>query len=176
MDERTAILPYGKQRCSRSRSPSRAGRACCCSTSPPPACPGGRAAHDPRIVAALPPTCPVLLIEHDMELVFQFAARISVLVNGAMFGRARPRRSRAIRASRRSISARPPMADLLQVEELSAGYGEALVLSDIIFHRSPTGSRLALLGRNGTGKTTLINSLLGLTTHRSGASGSAGAT
>jgi ABC-type branched-subunit amino acid transport system ATPase component len=27
----------------------------------------------------------VLLIEHDMELVFQFAQRISVLVNGALF-------------------------------------------------------------------------------------------
>jgi branched-chain amino acid transport system ATP-binding protein len=59
------------------------------------------------------------------------------------------------------------MADLLQVEGLSAGYGEALVLSDISFTLAD-GQSLALLGRNGTGKTTLINSLLGLTTHRSG--------
>ena len=59
------------------------------------------------------------------------------------------------------------MADLLQVEALSAGYGEALVLSDISFTLAD-GQSLALLGRNGTGKTTLINSLLGLTTHRAG--------
>ena len=37
------------------------------------------------IVAALPQDVTVLLIEHDMDLVFQFAKRISVLVNGGLF-------------------------------------------------------------------------------------------
>ena len=37
------------------------------------------------IVAALPRDVSVLLIEHDMDLVFSFADRISVLVNGALF-------------------------------------------------------------------------------------------
>jgi branched-chain amino acid transport system ATP-binding protein len=37
------------------------------------------------IVAELPPDVTVLLIEHDMDLVFRFAQRISVLVNGALF-------------------------------------------------------------------------------------------
>ena len=59
------------------------------------------------------------------------------------------------------------MADLLQVEALFAGYGEAVVLSDIGFSLAD-GQSLALLGRNGTGKTTLINSIVGLTTHKSG--------
>ena len=49
------------------------------------------------------------------------------------------------------------MADLLAIEKLSAGYGEAVVLG-----RRPLslaeGQSLALLGRNGMGKTTLINS------------------
>jgi branched-chain amino acid transport system ATP-binding protein len=35
-------------------------------------------------VAALPRDVTVFLIEHDMDLVFSFADRISVLVNGAM--------------------------------------------------------------------------------------------
>src|SRR5260370_1120552 len=36
-------------------------------------------------VAALPADVTVLLIEHDMDIVFSFADRISVLVNGAVF-------------------------------------------------------------------------------------------
>ena len=59
------------------------------------------------------------------------------------------------------------MSDLLQVEALSAGYGEAVVLSDISFGVAD-GQALALLGRNGTGKTTLINTLVGLTTQHAG--------
>jgi branched-chain amino acid transport system ATP-binding protein len=59
------------------------------------------------------------------------------------------------------------MAELLRLEGLSAGYGEAVVLSDINLALAH-GQSMALLGRNGTGKTTLVNSLLGLTTHKSG--------
>ena len=59
------------------------------------------------------------------------------------------------------------MADLLEVENLSAGYGEAVVLSGIDL-RIREGQSLALLGRNGTGKTTLINTLVGLTTLKAG--------
>ncbi len=59
------------------------------------------------------------------------------------------------------------MADLLQVEGLSSGYGEAVVLAGISFG-IPDGQSLALLGRNGTGKTTLINTIVGLTRHRAG--------
>jgi branched-chain amino acid transport system ATP-binding protein len=59
------------------------------------------------------------------------------------------------------------MAELLRVDGLSAGYGEAVVLSDISMAIAD-GQSLALLGRNGTGKTTLITSLLGLTTYKSG--------
>jgi len=59
------------------------------------------------------------------------------------------------------------MPDLLRIEHLSAGYGEAVVLSDISLSLAE-GRALALLGRNGTGKTTLINSVVGVTTYFSG--------
>jgi len=54
------------------------------------------------------------------------------------------------------------MADLLAIENLRAGYGEAVVLPDMSL-RIAQGEVLALLGRNGTGKTTLINSIVGVT-------------
>jgi branched-chain amino acid transport system ATP-binding protein len=54
------------------------------------------------------------------------------------------------------------MPDLLTIEGLRAGYGEAVVLPNLSL-RLPDGEVLALLGRNGTGKTTLINSIVGVT-------------
>jgi branched-chain amino acid transport system ATP-binding protein len=54
------------------------------------------------------------------------------------------------------------MSDLLAVESLRAGYGEAVVLPGLSL-RLVEGEVLALLGRNGTGKTTLINSIVGIT-------------
>ena len=59
------------------------------------------------------------------------------------------------------------MPELLAIERLCAGYGEAIVLSDISF-RLDEGQSLALLGRNGMGKTTLVNSIVGVTRYRSG--------
>ncbi|WP_407179567.1 ABC transporter ATP-binding protein [Bradyrhizobium sp. STM 3562] len=54
------------------------------------------------------------------------------------------------------------MPDLLAIKSLRAGYGEAIVLPDMSL-RLPEGQVLAVLGRNGTGKTTLINSIVGVT-------------
>ena len=59
------------------------------------------------------------------------------------------------------------MAELLRVQGLTAGYGEAVVIEDIAFSLGEARA-LALLGRNGTGKTTLITSLVGVTRYRSG--------
>jgi branched-chain amino acid transport system ATP-binding protein len=51
---------------------------------------------------------------------------------------------------------------LLDVDGLTCGHGDAVVLSDVSFSLAP-GRSLALLGRNGTGKTTLIDTLVGVT-------------
>jgi branched-chain amino acid transport system ATP-binding protein len=60
------------------------------------------------------------------------------------------------------------MAELLSLDRLKAGYGEAVVLAEISL-KLEQGQSLALLGRNGMGKTTLINSIVGVTRYRSGA-------
>jgi len=59
------------------------------------------------------------------------------------------------------------MSEVLRIEHLSAGYGEAVVLSDLSLS-VPRQSALAVLGRNGTGKTTLLNSIIGHTRRRAG--------
>ena len=59
------------------------------------------------------------------------------------------------------------MAELLAIDRLSAGYGEAVVLTEISLSIAE-GQSLALLGRNGMGKTTLINSIVGVTRYRGG--------
>jgi branched-chain amino acid transport system ATP-binding protein len=60
------------------------------------------------------------------------------------------------------------MPELLRLDHLSAGYGEAVVLSGISLALKE-GESLALLGRNGMGKTTLVNSIIGVTRYSGGA-------
>ena len=54
------------------------------------------------------------------------------------------------------------MAELLAVKGVHAGYGNAAVLEDISFSLEQ-GASLALLGRNGMGKSTLLATLMGAT-------------
>ena len=59
------------------------------------------------------------------------------------------------------------MAELLELDQVVAGYGEARVL-DRVSLVIEEGKALALLGRNGTGKTTLVNTIAGVTRRFSG--------
>ena len=59
------------------------------------------------------------------------------------------------------------MSHLLQVEQLSAGYVDAVVLHDVSLSLGQ-GQTLALLGRNGVGKTTFMDTLAGATRQHGG--------
>jgi branched-chain amino acid transport system ATP-binding protein len=59
------------------------------------------------------------------------------------------------------------MSALLEVRNLSAGYGAAVVLHGVSLSLDE-GRTLALLGRNGTGKSTFMNTLAGATTFHGG--------
>jgi len=59
-------------------------------------------------------------------------------------------------------------APLLAFKNVRAGYGEAVVLDDVSFEM-PEGGSLAVLGRNGVGKSTLLLTLMGFTQLRRGA-------
>ena len=54
------------------------------------------------------------------------------------------------------------MAELAALANVTAGYGEARVLDDVTL-AVEEGDSLALLGRNGVGKSTLLVTLMGIT-------------
>ena len=60
------------------------------------------------------------------------------------------------------------MAELLALDGVTAGYGGSVVLEDISLALDD-GDSLALLGRNGVGKSTLLVTLMGLTRLHRGA-------
>ena len=85
MQQRTAILPYGKQRLLEIALAFASRPRLLLLDEPAAGVPEAERHELLATIEALPQDVTVLLIEHDMDLVFSFAQRISVLVNGAMF-------------------------------------------------------------------------------------------
>jgi branched-chain amino acid transport system ATP-binding protein len=85
MHEPTAVLPYGKQRLLEIALAFACRPRLLLLDEPAAGVPEAERHELLATIAALPKDVTVLLIEHDMDLVFSFAERISVLVNGALF-------------------------------------------------------------------------------------------
>jgi len=84
-DRRVAELPYGKQRLLEIALALACEPRVLLLDEPVAGVPAGERQEIFDIVNALPAEVTVLLIEHDMDLVFNFARTVSVLVNGALF-------------------------------------------------------------------------------------------
>lgn len=115
-----------------------------------------------------------VLIEHDMDLVFSIADRITVLHRGAVVAEGLPNEVRSnteVRkiylgegTARASAPAQPAATGgdpILTVAGLTAGYGMGMVLHNVSLSVAE-GEVVCLLGRNGAGKTTTIKSIMGL--------------
>ena len=85
MDVRTGILAYGRQRLLEIAVAIACRPRVLLLDEPAAGVPEEERHEILAAVGALPKDVTVLLIEHDMDLVFSFADRISVLVNGALF-------------------------------------------------------------------------------------------
>jgi branched-chain amino acid transport system ATP-binding protein len=124
----------------------------------------------------------ILLVEHDMDVVFRVADRITVLVEGRVLASGAPEEVRAnpdvhraylgeAEGRRLMRRGRPRLPEgrpaLLRVEGLKTFYGASQVLFGIDL-QVPAGSVVTLLGRNGMGKTTTVRSILGLVPPRAG--------
>jgi branched-chain amino acid transport system ATP-binding protein len=85
MNERTGTLPYGKQRLLEIALALACRPRVLLLDEPAAGVPEAERHDILATIAALPADVTVLLIEHDMDIVFSFADRISVLVNGQLF-------------------------------------------------------------------------------------------
>ena len=96
-----------------------------------------------------------------MDVVFRFASRIIVMVGGRILVQgapddiARDERVREVYLGKAACS-------LLELKGVRAGYGDAVVLDDVSLEVPRNGS-LAVLGRNGVGKSTLLLTIMGYT-------------
>jgi len=90
MDAPIASLPYGKQRQVEIASTFAAHPNVLLLDEPAAGVPEAERRELLDIVAALPPDVSVVLIEHDMDIVFRFATRITVLVNGRVLAEGDP--------------------------------------------------------------------------------------
>ena len=136
-----------------------------------------------KLIRQLAETHAVLLIEHDIDRVLALSDRITVLHQGRVIAdgkpadvAANPDVITAYLGAERIVAPRPPSdaesreaathKPILQIEHLRAGYAGSVVLEDIdlVVHE---GEAVALLGRNGVGKTTTLRAITG--TVRSGA-------
>ncbi|HZH07850.1 MAG TPA: ABC transporter ATP-binding protein [Lautropia sp.] len=85
MNQEVALLPYGKRRLLEIAMAIACDPRVLLLDEPVAGVPEGERRQILDTVAALPAEVAVLLIEHDMDLVFNFARRVTVLVEGAVF-------------------------------------------------------------------------------------------
>jgi ABC-type branched-subunit amino acid transport system ATPase component len=90
LDVRTDTLPYGKQRLLEIAVAFACAPQVLLLDEPAAGVPEVERRDILDAIAALPADVSVLLIEHDMDLVFSFARRISVLVDGALLVEGEP--------------------------------------------------------------------------------------
>lgn len=123
----------------------------------------------------------VLFTEHSMDVVFGQADRIAVMVRGELLAEGSPQaiqQDARVQAAylgnsennslqRAPYKAESPETPLLSVEGLNAWYGAAQILHGVSLNVR-RGEVLALMGRNGAGKSTTLKSIAGLLARTSG--------
>jgi ABC-type branched-subunit amino acid transport system ATPase component len=126
------------------------------------------------IIKRISTDLPVLLVEHDIDRVFQLADHVTVMNEGRVLldgsveeARSSPKVQEVyIGSGTTAVATRPRETaagakPLLTVKNVDTFYGKSHILNDVNFtlHENEI---IALLGRNGAGKSTLLKSLIGI--------------
>ena len=119
------------------------------------------------LLLALDPSITLIIIEHDMDVALRVAHSVTMMHDGRKVIEGHPGRDPGEPARARSLPRHLPsrsdrMSDtpVLAVRELNAFYGRARALEDVSFEMGKES--VAIIGRNGMGKTTLCNSIMGI--------------
>ena len=92
-----------------------------------------------------------------MNIIFDVADRISVLVYGEIIATDEPKKFAPTPRFKKPISAR---CTVLKVSDLHAFYGKSHILQGVNFHVAE-GEIVSLLGRNGVGRSTTVKTIMG---------------
>ena len=113
----------------------------------------------------------MIIIDHDMDALFELAERITVLQEGRVLVEGTPEEIKGNAAGAGSLPRRRARGgrgmSLLEVKGLNSYYGDSHILFDVSL-RVEKNEVVALLGRNGAGKSTTLKSLMGVVTPRTG--------
>ncbi|MDX6749845.1 branched-chain amino acid ABC transporter ATP-binding protein/permease [Geminicoccaceae bacterium 1502E] len=133
-----------------------------------------------NLVLTISRSIPVLIVEHDIDRVLNFAATVTVMNQGSLLVSGPPA---VIREDRRvqevyigsgiaAIQERPRISAaqgeaILELDKVNTFYGKSHILDDVSLEVR-RNEIVALLGRNGAGKSTLLKSLIGVAPPRTG--------
>ncbi|TCT07792.1 branched-chain amino acid ABC transporter ATP-binding protein/permease [Aquabacter spiritensis] len=130
---------------------------------------------------------PVLLVEHDIDRVFELADAVTVMADGAVLvdGTVEDARSNArvqevyIGSGSAALAGRDLVSaatdrPMLALSGVDAFYGKSRILTDVALE-AREGEIVALLGRNGAGKSTLLKTVMGIVPPAAGRIALAGA-
>ena len=113
----------------------------------------------------------MIVIDHDMDALFELAERVTVLQEGRVLAEGTPdeikSNSKVQEAYLGGVHGVSAAMSLLEVTGLNTYYGDSHILFDVAL-RVEENEVVALLGRNGAGKSTTLKSLMGVVTPRTG--------
>src|ERR1700736_3848017 len=101
----------------------------------------------------------LLIVEHDMSVVFGLADRISVLVYGQIIASGTPAEIRGNPKVKEAYLGEEA-ALMLEVQDLHAYYGKSHILQGVDMYID-AGEVVSLLGRNGVGRSTTVKAIMG---------------
>jgi ABC-type branched-subunit amino acid transport system ATPase component/ABC-type branched-subunit amino acid transport system permease subunit len=127
-----------------------------------------------KLIKSISTDLPVLLVEHDIDRVFQIADHVTVMNEGSVLvdGTVEDARSSArvqeiyIGSGAHALAAKPRESAagegvLLGLKDVDTFYGKSHILQQVSFDVHDN-EIIALLGRNGAGKSTLLKTITGI--------------